>query len=109
MSAVGAARRVNPIADDGDEVTFCSTCAFSSACLAEGYDKGMLVELHCLVEHVGDRKSVVEGKSVSVRVDLGGRRIIKKKKGEKLHFDTQHISIYQCTRITLTPHQSMHQ
>src|SRR3546814_17450926 len=25
------------------------------------------------------RKSVVEGKSVSVRVDLGGRRIIKKK------------------------------
>src|SRR3546814_13405879 len=27
-----------------------------------------------------ERKSVVEGKSVSVRVDLGGRRIIKKKK-----------------------------
>src|SRR3546814_17840850 len=29
---------------------------------------------------VRDRKSVVSGKSVSVRVDLGGRRIIKKKK-----------------------------
>src|SRR3546814_18769320 len=29
-----------------------------------------------------DRKSVVEGKSGSVRVDLGGRRIIKKKKTE---------------------------
>src|SRR3546814_16387612 len=27
-----------------------------------------------------DRTSVVKGKSVSVRVDLGGRRIIKKKK-----------------------------
>src|SRR3546814_13101412 len=27
-----------------------------------------------------DRQSVVEGKSVSVRVDLGGRRIIKTKK-----------------------------
>src|SRR3546814_12220033 len=27
-----------------------------------------------------DRKSVVSGKSVSVRVDLGGRRVIKKKK-----------------------------
>src|SRR3546814_13938737 len=27
-----------------------------------------------------DRKSVVEGKSVPVRVDLGGRRIITKKK-----------------------------
>src|SRR3546814_16330061 len=26
----------------------------------------------------GDRKSVVQGKSVSVRVDLGGHRIIKK-------------------------------
>src|SRR3546814_16341940 len=31
----------------------------------------------------GDRKSVVSGKSVSVRVDLGGRRIIKKKKNNK--------------------------
>src|SRR3546814_11668250 len=31
-------------------------------------------------EILGDRKSVVEGKSVSVRVDLGGRRIIKTKK-----------------------------
>src|SRR3546814_12996750 len=30
--------------------------------------------------HRPDRKSVVLGKSVSVRVDLGGRRIIKKKK-----------------------------
>src|SRR3546814_1033477 len=29
---------------------------------------------------VVDRKSVVSGKSVSVRVDLGGRRILKKKK-----------------------------
>src|SRR3546814_12897654 len=28
---------------------------------------------------MGDRKSVVSGTSVSVRVDLGGRRIIKKK------------------------------
>src|SRR3546814_18200956 len=30
-----------------------------------------------------DRKSVVSGKSVSVRVDLGGRRIIKKNKINK--------------------------
>src|SRR3546814_16318687 len=29
-----------------------------------------------------DRKSVVKGKSVSVRVDLGGRRIIKKKQNK---------------------------
>src|SRR3546814_12148958 len=32
------------------------------------------------IRHGEDRKSVVEGKSVSVRVDLGGRRIINKKK-----------------------------
>src|SRR3546814_16231638 len=32
-----------------------------------------------LVEHLADRKSVVQGKGVSVRVDLGGRRVIKKK------------------------------
>src|SRR3546814_20279698 len=30
-----------------------------------------------------DRKSVVSGKSVSVRVDLGGRRIIQKKTKEQ--------------------------
>src|SRR3546814_18501715 len=30
-----------------------------------------------------DRKSVVPGKSVSVRVDLGGRRILKKKQQRK--------------------------
>lgn len=44
----------NPAAsDDGDELHFCSTCAFSSACLEQGYDKAALDELHCLVEHVG--------------------------------------------------------
>src|SRR3546814_7152172 len=31
----------------------------------------------------GDRKSVVSGKSVEVRVDLGGRSIIKKKKKQQ--------------------------
>jgi CRP/FNR family transcriptional regulator len=45
--------RSNPIADDGDEIHFCSTCAFAGACRAEGYDKTVLLELHCLVEHVG--------------------------------------------------------
>ena len=41
------------IADDGDAVRFCSTCAFSAACLAQGLDKGALQDLHLLVEHVG--------------------------------------------------------
>ncbi len=43
----------SPIADDGDEQRFCRTCAFSSACLDAGYGKPQLVELHCLVEHIG--------------------------------------------------------
>jgi CRP/FNR family transcriptional regulator len=40
-------------ADDGDAVRFCSTCAFSRACLAHGMDKSALRDLHLLVEHVG--------------------------------------------------------
>src|SRR3546814_12665953 len=39
-------------------------------------EDGALVPVHPVD---ADRKSVVSGKSVSVRVDLGGRRIIKKK------------------------------
>jgi CRP/FNR family transcriptional regulator len=46
-------RRENPIADDGDDFTFCSTCAFSAACLESGYDKSVLRDLHVLVEHIG--------------------------------------------------------
>src|SRR3546814_17204600 len=54
---------------------------FTSGAL-EGAPAGFLTRL--LADRAarggGDRKSVVSGKSVSVRVDLGGRRIIKKKK-----------------------------
>lgn len=42
-----------PITDDGDAETFCTRCAFSSACVAAGYGKTDLRELHCLVEHTG--------------------------------------------------------
>jgi hypothetical protein len=42
-----------PIADDGDAFRFCSTCAFSAACLEQGFDKSRLEELHVLVAHVG--------------------------------------------------------
>lgn len=41
------------ISDDGDELHFCSTCAFSQACLSQGMDKSALMDLHVLVEHVG--------------------------------------------------------
>jgi CRP/FNR family transcriptional regulator len=46
-----ASKQPEPIADDGDEFRFCSTCAFSTACLEQGYDKSQLRELHVLVEH----------------------------------------------------------
>jgi len=54
MSPANAVRPGAPvIADDGDALNFCSTCAFAGACRAEGYDKSALLDLHCLVEHVG--------------------------------------------------------
>lgn len=40
-------------ADNGDELRFCSTCAFSDACLSQGYGKPELEALHVLVEHAG--------------------------------------------------------
>ena len=43
----------NIVADDGDAFTFCSTCAFSRACLSQGMDKSSLRDLHMLVEHIG--------------------------------------------------------
>ena len=51
MSPVG--RQPGVIADDGDARHFCSTCAFSDACLSQGYDKSALSELHVLVQHTG--------------------------------------------------------
>ena len=76
-------------ADDGDEFRFCSTCAFSQACLAHGMDKAALRDLHLLVEHVGPIKpgqhvfragdpfeaiaAVREGTVKTWRVDREGR------------------------------------
>jgi len=58
--AVGAMSRAafprqdqRTLADDGNELRFCSTCAFSQACMDEGMDKASLGDLHVLVEHVG--------------------------------------------------------
>jgi CRP/FNR family transcriptional regulator len=41
------------LADDGNAQRLCSACAFSDACIAAGYGKPELAELHMLVEHVG--------------------------------------------------------
>lgn len=83
--AVGRWRAV----DDGDAARFCSTCAFSQACLAQGMDKSALRDLHMLVEHVGPFKpgqhvfragdpfesiaAVREGMVKTWRVDREGR------------------------------------
>jgi CRP/FNR family transcriptional regulator len=53
MKELAGRRLHNPIVDDGDELHFCSTCAFSAACISSGYDKSQLRDLHVLVEHVG--------------------------------------------------------
>jgi len=44
------------VAEDGDELHFCGTCAFSAACLDSGFDKNRLADLKVLVEHVGPFK-----------------------------------------------------
>jgi CRP/FNR family transcriptional regulator len=66
----------SPIADDGDETRFCGTCAFSSACIAQGYNKPELAQLQCLVEHVGPFRAIFAVRSGTVKtrmVDKEGR------------------------------------
>lgn len=58
MRGVPEKRATAPLADDGDEFNFCSTCAFSAACLERGYDKSHLRELHVLVQHIGPFREV---------------------------------------------------
>ncbi len=53
MTAAFPRHDARTLSDDGDALRFCSTCAFSQACLSEGMDKRALMDLHVLVEHVG--------------------------------------------------------
>ena len=51
-SSPGLRKAFNPAAsDDGDALHFCTTCAFSQACLSQGYAKSDLADLHVLVDH----------------------------------------------------------
>src|SRR3546814_15770403 len=64
-----------------DDVEFCTADIH-----APDLDVGALTDGVEAIAHLarpGDRKSVVSGRSVSVRVDLGGRRSIKKKNKKK--------------------------
>src|SRR3546814_13317238 len=82
----------------------------SSDLLGRGQREGRVEDLKVAVighaEHAAfgcpaelDRKSVVSGKSVTVRVDLGGRRIIKIKKLKNM-IDCD--SVLNCIRDIIT-------
>src|SRR3546814_11002610 len=69
----------------GKHVVTVEKLVFQSACDVEAKHRNRrkrqyFMRLAPYTRSASDRKSVVSGKSVSVRVDLGGRRIIKKKK-----------------------------
>src|SRR3546814_16121303 len=62
-----------------------------------GFNQAIAHFIHRAERQVGllhrqDRKSVVSGKSVSVRVDLGGRRIIKKQIQTVYHLSYTNLS-----------------
>ncbi len=109
----------NPIADDGDQYQFCSTCAFGAVCVGRGVDKIGLSELHCLVEHAGpyhpgdsifrtgDRFGAifaVRSGTVKTRlVDMDGRELILGfyLPGELVGLNAIHPEIYPCDAIAL--------
>lgn len=108
-----------PIADDGDEAHFCSTCAFAGACQAEGYDKSALLELHCLVEHVGPYHAgtplfregdpfnaiaaVRSGTVKTYRIDASGREQVLGffLLGEVIGLDAIHNGRFPCNAVAL--------
>lgn len=109
----------DPIADDGDEYTFCSTCAFGAVCLSGGVDKIGLHDLHCLVEHVdtyrngdaifrsGDRFNAIyavrKGTVKTRQVDLDGRELILgfHLPGELVGLNAIDPETYPCDAIAL--------
>ncbi|KFN51158.1 hypothetical protein P873_04470 [Arenimonas composti TR7-09 = DSM 18010] len=119
MSTPARRPRPSPIADDGDELRFCSTCAFSDACLSQGYDKSSLAELHVLVEHVGpfhegmhlfregdefNAIAAVRAGTVKTYVlDAEGREQVLgfHLPGEVIGLDAIHASRYPCNAVAL--------
>src|SRR3546814_13984988 len=64
---------------------------FPQVTVQESYDDNIrAADENTESDFITDRKSVVQGKSVSVRVDVGGRRSIKKK--NKICEDSQYIN-----------------
>ncbi|CAN5577596.1 transcriptional regulator Anr [soil metagenome] len=110
-------RRV--LADDGGRLQFCSTCAFSQACLEQGMDKAGLVDLHMLVEHVGPLRAgdhvfregdrfgaiaaVRAGSVKTYVVDADGREHVLgfHLPGEVIGLDAIDDEIYPCNAVAL--------
>lgn len=109
----------NPIADDGDEQSFCSTCAFGSVCTARGVDKIALRDLHCLVEHIGNYRpgeaifrtgerfgaiyAVRQGTVKTRLVDIEGRELVLGfyLPGELVGLNAIHPEAYPCDAVAL--------
>lgn len=109
----------NPIADDGDEARFCSTCAFGAVCLGSGVDKLRLAELHYLVEHVGPYApgqaifrsgqrfgaiyAVRAGTVMTQQVDIDGREQVLgfHLPGELIGLNAIHPEVYPCDAVAL--------
>ncbi len=110
----------NPAAaDDGDELRFCSTCAFSDACLSHGYAKSDLADLHVLVEHVGpfsagdhlfregdEFNAIAAVRAGAVKtfvLDLSGREQVLgfHLPGEVIGLNAIHSARYPCNAIAL--------
>jgi CRP/FNR family transcriptional regulator len=108
-------------ADDGDELRFCSTCAFAAACIDHGYDKSKLQALHILVEHVGPYKegehifregepfeaiAAVRAGTVKTYVtDLAGRETVLGffLPGEVIGLNAISHAKYPCNAVALEP------
>lgn len=118
-SVGGRIARNGPMANDGDEHTFCSTCAFGSVCVGRGVDKIALQELHCLVEHIGPYQGgesifrtsdrfgaiyAVRAGTVKTRlVDLDGREIVLgfHLPGELIGLNAIYPDVYPCDAVAL--------
>ncbi len=115
-----AAATPNPAAaNDGDALHFCSTCAFSDACMSQGYDKTALGELHVAVDHIGpfhegdyifragepfDAIAAVRAGMVKTFVDdsLGNEQVLGfALPGEVIGLNAIHGSRYPCNAVAL--------
>ncbi len=119
MRATSQAHLQPPIANDGDPYSFCSTCAFSDACLTRGIDKSQLRDLHMLVEHVGpvpagthlfregdDFTAIAAVRSGTVKtyvIDTQGREQVQGffLPGEVIGLNAIHTEHYPCNAIAL--------